>query len=189
MAIGNAALNKNVDFTSDSLDTGPVSVNSFENSVETNKPVPVSTTSPTKANVKTDPANNNSVKQSGDVIATEDKKAASPKKFDVDQLKNAVMSLNELKPGLKYECGEIGQNPDNAKKFRTTVTVDGKQFEGFGTSKKLSKAACARACLYKLYGVHFTPETNTRHVITQERTAGDTNIPVSRFCMDQVNRF
>lgn len=185
MAIGNAALNKNVDFTSDSLDTGPVSVNSFENSVETNKPVPVSTTSPTKTNVKPDSANNNSVKQSGGVIATEDKKAASPKKFDVDQLKNAVMSLNELKPGLKYECGEIGQNPDNAKKFRTTVTVDGKQFEGFGTSKKLSKAACARACLYKLYGVHFTPETNTRHVITQERTAGDTNIPVSRFCMDQ----
>ena len=49
------------------------------------------------------------------------------------------MSLNELKPGLTFECSEIGSNPDNAKKFKTTVTVDGKVFEGFGSSKKLSK--------------------------------------------------
>jgi len=94
--------------------------------------------------------------------------------------KNPIMCLNELQPKITFECGEIGTNPDHSKKFRTTTDVDGETFEGFGASKKLSKTACARAVLYKKYGHNFTPE-----ITVPEKTAGDTEIPVSRFCMDQ----
>ena len=37
------------------------------------------------------------------------------------------------------------------------IKVDGQSFEGSGASKKLSKQACARAALTKLYNISFTP--------------------------------
>ena len=37
------------------------------------------------------------------------------------------------------------------------VQVDGQTFEGSGASKKLSKQACARAALTKMYNISFTP--------------------------------
>jgi len=198
----------NMDYTSDdTLEAGPIKINSFEDSTtvlsgtKSITPVKEGTKKPaTEGNNSCEkllsPASTDLTKTNASIKpdsgAQTDSSSKAKKQQNtgggsaLDQLKNPVMSLNELRPGLTFECSEIGSNPDNAKKFRTTVTVDGKVFEGFGSSKKLSKAACARACLYKLFGVNFTPETNTRHVTTEpEKTAGDTNIPVSRFCMDQ----
>ena len=69
-------------------------------------------------------------------------------------MKNPIMSLNELKPGLTFTCTE--SETGAGKKFTTTVTIDVVKFEGVGSSKKLSKQACARASLSKLFGVNFT---------------------------------
>eukprot|EP00088_Acartia_fossae_P048483 TRINITY_DN5291_c0_g1_i1.p1 TRINITY_DN5291_c0_g1~~TRINITY_DN5291_c0_g1_i1.p1 ORF type:complete len:761 (+),score=196.81 TRINITY_DN5291_c0_g1_i1:47-2329(+) len=210
VAMGQAPMTgKPMDYTSDeALEVGPVSVHSFEDNKTISKPKPVLPKPQTP--VDTANANTPSVKKENSEereVATKVAEEKTPvevqkpdttmtpppavalKRTEVDLLKNPVMSLNELKPGLQYECTEIGNNPDNAKKFRTYVTVNEQTFEGFGSSKKLSKAACARACLYKLYGVNFTPETNTAHasalVPENEKMVGNTNIPVSRFCMDQ----
>ena len=74
----------------------------------------------------------------------------------IDQYKNPVMSLNELRPGLVYEVAETGDTPV-AKKFIMTVQIEGQVFEGTGSSKKLAKQACARSALSCLYNVSFTP--------------------------------
>ena len=74
----------------------------------------------------------------------------------IDQYKNPVMSLNELKPGLAYECAETGSTP-LTKQFTMSVLIDGVTFEGTGSSKKLAKQACARSALSRLYNVSFTP--------------------------------
>jgi len=74
----------------------------------------------------------------------------------IDKSKNTVMSLNELKPGLKYVSIELSSTT-TTKKFQTTVNIDQTTYEGFGPSKKLAKQACARAALSSLYGVSFTP--------------------------------
>ncbi len=42
-------------------------------------------------------------------------------------------------------------------RFIMTVAVGGQVFEGSGASKKLSKQACAKAALTKLYNISFTP--------------------------------
>jgi Double-stranded RNA binding motif len=75
----------------------------------------------------------------------------------IDQYKNPVMSLNELKPGLTYVCSEMGSTP-STKRFSMKVTIDDEYvFEGTGASKKLAKQACARVALSTLYNVSFTP--------------------------------
>lgn len=71
------------------------------------------------------------------------------------------MLLNELKPGLTYETTEMsltGSGTNNAvvdRKFVTKVCVEETVFEGFGINKKMSKQACARAALTKIFGVDF----------------------------------
>lgn len=177
----------NMDYTSDdTLEAGPIKINSFEDSTTvlngtksitpvkegTKKPESDKTCEKLGSPASTDKTESNvSIKPESGAKTDSSSKAKKQQNTGsgsvLDQLKNPVMSLNELRPGLTFECNEIGSNPDNAKKFRTTVTVDEKVFEGFGSSKKLSKAASARACLYKLFGVNFTPETNTRHVTTE----------------------
>jgi hypothetical protein len=74
----------------------------------------------------------------------------------IDQYKNPVMSLNELKPGLAYICTESGNTPAT-KLFTMKVTIEERCFEGTGSSKKLAKQACARSALSALYNVSFTP--------------------------------
>ncbi|KAK7864797.1 hypothetical protein R5R35_012286 [Gryllus longicercus] len=69
--------------------------------------------------------------------------------------KSPVMLLNELRPGVKYEC--VGENGEPYAKFTMTVVVDGETFEGTGPSKKLGKAAAAKAALAKLYNLTFSP--------------------------------
>ena len=48
---------------------------------------------------------------------------------------NPVMTLNELKPGLSFECSESGTSPAT-KRFTMKVFIEEKEFEGSGASKK-----------------------------------------------------
>ncbi|XP_075222644.1 adenosine deaminase acting on RNA [Lycorma delicatula] len=67
--------------------------------------------------------------------------------------KSPVMVLNDLRPGLKYDCRS--KEGDIFAKFIMTVTIDDKVFEGSGSSKKAAKAAAARAALSSLYDLNF----------------------------------
>ena len=103
----------------------------------------------------------------------------------ISEFKNPVMSLNELKPGLTYECSETGATAAT-KRFVTTVTVDNIKFEGTGSSKKFSKQACARAALSKLYGVNFVLSLSSASASSgTEKVVVGTGIPLSKFSMDQ----
>ncbi|XP_045122117.1 double-stranded RNA-specific editase 1-like isoform X4 [Portunus trituberculatus] len=60
------------------------------------------------------------------------------------QPKNAVMCLNELRPGVTYTTeqeGGVGQP------FCISVEIDGQKYRGFGSSKQLAKQAAAEAAL------------------------------------------
>nr|XP_045593773.1 double-stranded RNA-specific editase 1-like isoform X3 [Procambarus clarkii] len=60
------------------------------------------------------------------------------------QPKNAVMCLNELRPGVTYTTeqeGGVGQP------FCISVEVDTQKYRGFGSSKQLAKQAAAEAAL------------------------------------------
>jgi len=63
--------------------------------------------------------------------------------------------LNELRPGIKFEC--ISENGEQYNKFVMSVTVDNETFEGSGSSKKLAKTAAAKAVLAKLFSVSYNP--------------------------------
>ncbi|XP_072034654.1 double-stranded RNA-specific editase 1-like [Amphiura filiformis] len=66
--------------------------------------------------------------------------------------KNPIMTLNELKPGLKYElAGETGQS--HSKNFIMSIKVDDQTFQGFARNKKLAKARAAQAALAALYNM------------------------------------
>ncbi|XP_062845373.1 double-stranded RNA-specific editase 1a [Trichomycterus rosablanca] len=66
--------------------------------------------------------------------------------------KNAVMILNELRPGLKYEfVAETGES--HAKNFVMSVTVDSQVFQGSGRNKKLAKSRAAQAALSGLFNM------------------------------------
>ena len=81
-------------------------------------------------------------------IGTEPPPAAS----DQASGKNPIMTLNELKPGLKYELvGETGQS--HSKNFIMSVQVDDQAFQGFARNKKLAKARAAQAALAALYNM------------------------------------
>uniref|UniRef100_A0A1B6LXN9 Uncharacterized protein n=1 Tax=Graphocephala atropunctata TaxID=36148 RepID=A0A1B6LXN9_9HEMI len=67
--------------------------------------------------------------------------------------KSPVMILNEMRPGLKYEC--TSTSGESYAKFTMTVSIDSKTFEGTGPSKKLAKTAAARAALSTLYDFNF----------------------------------
>ncbi|KAF0300570.1 Double-stranded RNA-specific editase 1 [Amphibalanus amphitrite] len=73
--------------------------------------------------------------------------------------KNPVQLLNELRPGLKYDLEEESGEP-HAKKFSMSVLVDGEKFDGVGPSKRLGKAAAAKAALSKLYNYSFVNYTS-----------------------------
>lgn len=72
-----------------------------------------------------------------------------------NQMRNPVMILNELRPGLDFSYSETGQAP--CKKFFTRVTVEEQEFEGSGASKKSAKQAVAKAVLMKIYKYNFSP--------------------------------
>ncbi|XP_059099061.1 double-stranded RNA-specific editase 1-like isoform X2 [Tigriopus californicus] len=70
--------------------------------------------------------------------------------------KNPVMLLNELRSDLNYVLIETGNSP-LTKRFVTKVEIEGNVYEGFGSSKKQSKQACAKSALNMLYNYNFTP--------------------------------
>ncbi|XP_023716854.1 double-stranded RNA-specific editase Adar isoform X3 [Cryptotermes secundus] len=72
--------------------------------------------------------------------------------------KSPVMLLNELRPGIKFEC--VSEDGEPYAKFTMSVNIDGETFEGTGPSKKLGKAAAAKAALAKLYNITFSPFTS-----------------------------
>uniref|UniRef100_A0A8C2EME3 Adenosine deaminase RNA specific B1a n=1 Tax=Cyprinus carpio TaxID=7962 RepID=A0A8C2EME3_CYPCA len=80
--------------------------------------------------------------------------------------KNAVMILNELRPGLKYEfVAESGES--HAKNFTMAVTVDTQMFQGSGRNKKLAKARAAQAALSGLFNMQLD-QTPSRQPIPRE---------------------
>ncbi|TRZ00780.1 hypothetical protein DNTS_034752 [Danionella cerebrum] len=80
--------------------------------------------------------------------------------------KNAVMILNELRPGLKYEfLAESGES--HAKNFIMAVTVDMQKFQGSGRNKKLAKARAAQAALSGLFNMQLD-QTPSRQPIPSE---------------------
>merc|ERR1719357_2060537 len=95
------------------------------------------------------------------------------------------MTLNEMKPGLSFECSESGTSPAT-KRFTMKVTIDDRVFDGSGASKKLAKQAAARAALTQLYNMNFTPMTgdNSTPGSAGKKVAG-TDLLVSEFSMDQ----
>lgn len=64
--------------------------------------------------------------------------------------KNPVMLLNELHPCLTYDL--VAVNCENlSQRYRISVEVNGKTYEGTGQRKKLAKTSAARAALSSLY--------------------------------------
>jgi len=173
VAMGNAPLPMTgIDFTKDDvISNGPTPINTFDGSGE--KKNVVVPQIPVQKKVVEVP------------VADPAPVPAAPLAPVVDELKNPIMSLNELKPGLTFACTET--ETGTGKKFTTTVTVDGSKFEGVGSSKKLSKQACARAALSKLFGANFTSIMTKveSSPVTNSKVIAGTNIPLSKFSMSQ----
>lgn len=64
----------------------------------------------------------------------------------LNQPKNPLMALNELKPGLKFEVVCEGGQP-HAPLFEASVNVDGQLFQGKGPSKQKAKHSAAESVL------------------------------------------
>lgn len=60
--------------------------------------------------------------------------------------KNALVHLNELRPGLRYELRTSG-GPLHAPLFSVAVEVDGRYFEGCGPTVKRAKLRAAESAL------------------------------------------
>lgn len=74
--------------------------------------------------------------------------------------KNALMQLNEMKPGLQYKLlSQTG--PVHAPVFVITVEVNGQLFEGSGHTKKKAKMIAAEKALHLLVQSSNTSEANT----------------------------
>lgn len=92
--------------------------------------------------------------------------SAPPTAPPIGSGKNAVMILNELRPGLKYEfVAESGES--HAKNFVMSVTVDTQSFQGSGRNKKLAKARAAQAALSGLFNMQLD-QTPSRQPIPRE---------------------
>jgi len=61
--------------------------------------------------------------------------------------KNALMHLNELKPGCKFDVRDLKETPKGPSIFECTVECNGQTFTGAGASKKSAKQAAAERCL------------------------------------------
>ncbi|XP_021930344.1 double-stranded RNA-specific editase Adar-like isoform X4 [Zootermopsis nevadensis] len=90
--------------------------------------------------------------------------------------KSPVMLLNELRPGIKFDC--VSEDGEPYAKFTMSVTIDVERFEGTGPSKKLGKAAAAKAALAKLYNITFSPFTSP---LQPNRSLGSPSAPPVSF--------
>ncbi|XP_027016575.1 double-stranded RNA-specific editase 1a isoform X1 [Tachysurus fulvidraco] len=91
---------------------------------------------------------------------------SAPQAVPVGHGKNAVMILNELRPGVRYEfVAESGES--HAKNFVMAVTVDSQVFQGSGRNKKLAKARAAQAALSGLFNMQLD-QTPSRQPIPRD---------------------
>ncbi|CAL1276017.1 unnamed protein product [Larinioides sclopetarius] len=74
--------------------------------------------------------------------------------------KNALMQLNELKPGLKYIVESVS-GPAHNPQFVVSVEVNGNKYIGHGNSKQLAKHAAAQMALASFVQFRNTPEALT----------------------------
>lgn len=98
------------------------------------------------------------------------------KQFATQQPKNALMQLNEFKPGLDFVLVSQ-EGPPHASTFVMTVSVDGQIFEGRGASKQKAKHDAAEKALRSFIQLPFQIETNsarrTEHAdFTKDTTCG-----------------
>lgn len=85
------------------------------------------------------------------------KKLTKIKGRESSQSKNALMKLNELTPGLKYNI-EAEEGPPHHPTFVVSVKVNDQKFIGKGHSKRLAKHAAAKYALSAFIQFHNTPE-------------------------------
>ncbi|XP_041564326.1 double-stranded RNA-specific editase Adar isoform X6 [Drosophila elegans] len=70
--------------------------------------------------------------------------------------KGPVMLLYELFNDVKFDCINIDGAQNNCR-FKMTVTINEKKFDGTGPSKKLAKNAAAKAALASLCNISYSP--------------------------------
>lgn len=111
--------------------------------------------------------------------------------------KNALMQLNELKPGLKYSV-ESQEGPPHQPSFMVSVEVDGQKFVGRGQSKQLAKHAAAQAALQSFVQFRNVPEAYwamSRHVksvgdFTSDDIGAEDSLGIfNKFCSGTVTEF
>jgi hypothetical protein len=90
--------------------------------------------------------------------------------------KNALMQLNELKPGLEFKfVSQTG--PVHAPMFNMSVEVNGMVFEGSSTTKKASKLAAAEKALKSF--VQFPNASDAHKVLGPQVVSTDFTSDVS----------
>ncbi|XP_065100672.1 double-stranded RNA-specific editase 1a isoform X1 [Paramisgurnus dabryanus] len=158
-------LTVNADFTSDQADFPDMLFNGFETPGPTDDPFYLSLSgngalhSINKYPLPVTPNNNKMARQP----LTPPLALTAP---PTGSGKNAVMILNELRPGLKYEfVAESGES--HAKNFVMSVTVDTQIFQGSGRNKKLAKARAAQAALSGLFNMQLD-QTPSRQPIPRD---------------------
>ncbi|KAL4647952.1 hypothetical protein GN956_G8249 [Arapaima gigas] len=97
--------------------------------------------------------------------------AASEEKSEPPQAMNALMRLNQLKPGLQYKL--VSQTgPVHVPVFTMAVEVNGKSYEASGPSKRTAKLHVAVKVLQDM-GLPTGVELKTAEPIKNEEGAGD----------------
>lgn len=92
------------------------------------------------------------------------------KKVSSFQQKNALMQLNELKPGLAYKVDSQSGPPHNPS-FEVSVHVNDQKYIGRGNSKQMAKHAAAQAALASFVQFRNTPEA--MNIINQTTASAD----------------
>lgn len=84
--------------------------------------------------------------------------------------KNALMQLNEIKPGLQYKL-EAQSGPVHAPTFTMSVMVNGEAFEGTGPTKKKAKLVAAEKALASF--VQFPNASEAHQAMGRQIVIGD----------------
>lgn len=106
-----------------------------------------------------DPMNGNSLRKGKKRKAKGGESPLKKQKISLPP-KNALMQLNELKPGLKYIVESI-TGPAHNPQFEVSVEVNGNKYIGQGNSKQLAKHAAAQMALASFVQFRNTPKVLT----------------------------
>lgn len=105
--------------------------------------------------------------------------------------RNPVLTLNQLRPGLRFEC--VSGGGAGPQSFVVTVAVDAQRFQAYGRSKRLAKARAARAVLAKLFHLRPHPPPSSQPVPPGRQVRGSQEVPqvladaVSRLVMEKFS--